>query len=61
MSALEIAIGITALIVFAAWVLIIIYASAEDLRRHRLRASDVMIVGSLFGTVWFIARLWGFA
>jgi hypothetical protein len=61
MTALEIAIGVTSVVVLGLGAHFIAYATPDDFRRHRMASLDFTIIAAFFGTVWFVARLWGLA
>lgn len=59
MTAIEIAIGATSAFLFVVWPIGI---ANIDSREEQLEAKGLALwIAATIGTVWFIARLWGFA
>jgi hypothetical protein len=67
MTALEIAAGVTSLIVVAFYIIVAAYIIriARDIILDIRLVIDgldfALMIASTFGAVWFAARLWGFA
>jgi hypothetical protein len=61
MTALEIAAGVTSLIVVAFYILKAIGAFFLNRRLVIVGPDFALMVAGIFGAAWFAARLWGFA
>lgn len=61
MSALEIAIGVTIVIAMCLVAMIIAASTPDELRGRSMSRFGWLMLACTFGTVWFVARLWGFA